>query len=259
MVIVVLCVRCENRLDEESETQTTQDNSKIQSEFDDINNTIERYLNKELNQGAKIAEDSCPVVTLDQANKRLTVDFGVSCLDYYGNQRAGKIIADYTGGYNEVGSKITVSLYGYSVNGDQITGTKTVTNQGKINTYMQWKVTVSDAVIITSSGDEITWESTRYRALIESGVESDPYDQVYHVWGKSNGVDRTERSFETTIDETNPLVLDMECWLKTKLPTSGLIDIVPEGLAKRKIDYGDGACDQAVTLIVGGQSIELSL
>ena len=259
VVVAVFFVQCEDRLDESVETQSTQDNSKMQSEFDDINSTVERYLNKELNQGAKLAEDSCPVVTLNSATKRLVIDFGTSCMDAYGNERTGKIIADYTGGYKEAGSVITVALEDYSVNGDQITGTKTVTNQGTVNGFMQWKVEVSNAMITTSSGEEITWQSTRYRALVESGQELNPYDQVYHIWGSASGIDRAERSFETTIAETTPLVLDQECWITTRLPISGVIDITPEGLTKRSIDYGEGTCDRAVTLIVGNQSIELSL
>jgi hypothetical protein len=41
--------------------------------------------------------------------------------------------------------------------------------------------------------------------------------------------------------------------------TKGRIDLTPEGLATRTVDYGDGTCDDKATLTINGNTFQFQM
>ena len=60
-------------------------------------------------------------------------------------------------------------------------------------------------------------------------------------------------AFTTHIAE--PLVKEMDCiWI-----VSGILEVTPEGLTTRELDFGDGACDNDATLTIGEFTTDITL
>ena len=68
---------------------------------------------------------------------------------------------------------------------------------------------------------------------------------TYSLTGTASGVNRNGLVYEMNI--VDPLIFSIDCkWIK-----KGVLDIIPEGLATRTLDYGDGECDSQATLSIG--------
>ncbi len=238
-------------------TQSTVDNNKMQSEFDDVFRIVQEEMNA---NSSNLKMNSCATVTIDTTVKRVTIDFGDGCTDAYQTERKGIIYVDYTLPLGEAGASWTVSLDDYYVNGDHLEGSKSVTYEGVVDGSERWKIAVTGGKLTLEEGDVMTWESTRYRSLTDNNGTALVYlDDTYEIWGTASGVNRDGLAYTMDVAETTPLVVDILCWITTRLPKSGIISIKPEGLLVREVDYGDGTCDAKFTLTVAGQSIEIGI
>lgn len=252
-------------------TSSTEDHSSAQSEFDDINSLVEKSIQsiedipRPPHQKPNATMDTisqsvvCAIVTANRQDS-IVLDFGTGCSDIYGVERSGKIMIHYTGKYKDEGAVITVALLDYVVDGVSVAGSKTVINLGYVNGNLQWEIDVDDAELEDSDGNQYSWESLRYRTLTETDSSFITLDEVYEVHGTASGVDRDGVSYEVVVNENNPLEIDIECWLTTRMPKSGIITISPEGKLDREVDYSaGGVCDRQVDLTIGENTVTLSL
>lgn len=239
---------------------STQDNTDAQKKFDDVHRIFEKELKSQQETSEKRVAADCETITFDATAKTLVIDFGTTgCTDSYGTVRKGKIKVSYTGGrYIDVNTVITITLEDYSVDGDKIEGTQTVTNKGEIAGKQTYEVKVMNGKITYASGKTASWTSTRTRVLEDAGTVL-PFDEIYTIYGDASGVDRDGLAYTMKIEQSTALKVDMKCWLTTRLPISGILTITPEGLETRSIDYGTGDCDRSVTVAIGSFSQELSL
>jgi hypothetical protein len=89
-------------------------------------------------------------------------------------------------------------------------------------------------------------------AQMELG-KTDEADDVISITGNSSGKNRLGRTFTTDI--TSGLIKRSDC----KYITSGTLELTPEGLRTRTVDFGNGTCDDDATFTVNGQTISFKL
>jgi len=250
---------------QDKDTKAAENNATAENAFNDVFKQVDNAAKESVMSGAKITQlDSggCAQVTItpyDSINwpKTMTIDFGSSnCLCNDGKYRKGKIIAILSGKYRTAGTVITVTLDQYYVNDNHVQGTKTITNLGRIGTYnggnnLKYSVVVTNASITTPDGT-ISWNSTRTREWIAG--ESTPtilLDDVYMITGSANGTDVNGNTFTVTI--TSALRVAFSCrWIE-----SGTLDITPQGLATRTVDFGSGSCDNQATVTINGYTFNI--
>ncbi len=260
----ILTVSCGKRRVNRS-TVTSQDNAIAEMAFNDVFKVTEDALKEEnLEKGLSDMFSGCATITVNPPvtdptfPKTVTVDFGATnCTDAYGVERRGVVEAVITGLYRDAGTVITVTPQNYYVNDYKIEGTKTVTNNGQNasgNTY--FTIAIDNAKITYPNGDEITYESDRVREWVVGentqgllGI----YDDEYDITGTASGVNREGRAFDLTI--TSPLRVAVIChWIK-----SGTIEIQPQDLHLRTVDFGNGDCDDDATVTINGNVYNVNM
>lgn len=257
---LVFSTSCRKRRENRS-TTTSQDQAAAEAGFDDVYKVTESAikdndLEKSSSNFASIY-GNCATVTINPPlpdttfPKTITIDFGsTNCEDAYGVNRRGQIIATITGKYRDSLTTITVTPQNYYLNDNKIEGTKTVQNIGKNNDgNMEFTVDITNGKVTYTNGDFTTYESSRVREWVvgEStsglvGILDDEYD----ITGTASGTDRTGRDYDMTI--TSPLRVAVLCrWVK-----QGVIEIQPEDLYLRTVDFGNGDCDATVSVEING-------
>ncbi len=211
----------------------------------------------------KVADD-CPTTTfsapLGEFPNTMTIDFGESCVSYLGLERSGIVMATFTGPYAMQGTIITVTTDNYFVNGNKVEGTKTVINEGlNADGNIYFSISVVDGLITLETGETISWDATRIREWKEGDGTLALEDDVYAISDgivadfAASGINRNGVAFTTHIAE--PLVKEMDCiWM-----VSGILEVTPEGLTTRELDFGDGTCDNNATLTIGVFTTEISV
>jgi hypothetical protein len=173
----------------------------------------------------------------------LRVDFGTGCKDLRGNIRKGIIIIDHIGRWNEPGSEWTITFSGYTLNGVKIQGTRKI----KVISATETRI-VRDVELI---GGKITWpdgttatRDAQHRRECERN--ENPLLKRVIVYGNATGTIRNGSSYSIEIVE--PLLFDRACAeLDVFIAVKGK-KLVKKGDREITIDYGDGTCDNIVTI-----------
>lgn len=201
----------------------------------------------------------CANVTIDISSNPhlLTVDFGnTNCLCFDGKYRRGKIVVSYTGLYRDSGSSHSINFDNYYVNDYKIEGATTVLNKGRnasgnITFDVQASVTITD-----TSGNKLTYASTHTREWVageSTGGLSGWLDDVYSITGTASGTSFAGSAFTSNI--TSAIIIALNCrWIE-----AGKIDFTPADKLTRHIDFGNGNCDNKITVTIAGQSFDILL
>jgi hypothetical protein len=195
---VISCKKVADIVEEiEKDKIMAEDNSIAEKNSDDASiMSDEAYEKGELTSRGGSGTLGGAVITKDSVNKKITIDFGTGVVGRDGKTRTGKIIITYTGSYNTTGSIITQTFDNYSVNGNKITGSRTITNTGTST----WSI-VAALTITKSNGKVVTWNSTRTRTKIATGE--------YNITGSANGT--TSNGDTYTIVIGTPLYVKLSC------------------------------------------------
>jgi hypothetical protein len=248
--------------DEDKDQTAAMDNSTAENAFNDVFKQVDDAARQTSEAGTQkvtqLDSTGCATVTITPFDtvtwpKTLTIDFGDwYCLCSDGRYRKGKIIASLSGRYRDSATVITVSLEQYYVNNYHIEGAKTITNKGHIGTSngtqnLVYDIDVTNAVITSPEGKQITWQSNRLREWIESeNTISNLKDDVYLITGNALGVDQNGKDY--TVNITSPLRVALDCeWIE-----SGTVEIAPEDLAIRTVDFGASGCDANASVTING-------
>ena len=247
-----------------ADTQAAQDNAYAEGTYNDAYNAVDvaarsngaTSLFKTAEATLDMLSGASVTITLDTISvlRKVTIDFGTgtSCKD--GRIRSGQIIATWNGRYRDSGSVISITFKNYTVNGNQVTGTKTVTNLGHNSKgNLHFSIVVTGASITTSTGT-ISWQSTRDREWVAGESTIDWTDDVYNITGSASGTNRKGQTFTITI--VKPLVVALNChWIE-----SGSFDISTSASnSTGTVDYGPGACDDQATFTYNGKSYDFTL
>ncbi len=192
----------------------------------------------------------------DNATGKVEVDFGTGIV-WRGKTHKGKIVVTYTESRRISGAVRTITFDNYSINDNAIDGTKTVTFTSVSG---EGSATFSASVdakikIKTKAGKDLVWNSLRIRTYDTKGTFDNWKDDEVTLSGNANGVNRNGVKYSAVI--VTPLTVKLSC-VETSgwLPSSGVLEVTPEGAAKRSVNYGSGSCDRTVTVTVGDRSFE---
>ncbi len=243
------------------DTSLSSDDAMAESIYEDISNIAdEAYENGGNN--LKSTDDimylnNCATVTLDTTvtPRTMTIDFGEeNCLCRDGRYRRGKILVSFTGRYRQPGTVITHGFDQYFVNDNQVDGSKVVTNMGlNENNNLYYDVEVLGIIHKANDGGTLTWNSSREREWVEGVSTRFRRDDVYLITGNTEGIRPNGQTWEREI--ISPLRIEIGCkWI-----VSGTMEIRPEGLPVRILDYGTGDCDNIATVLVNGVTYTIFL
>jgi len=202
--------------------------------------------------------DTCPSIIVDTTvvdTITLTIDFGTGCTSPIDlRTRKGKLIAHFIGRHRDSGTVILITPLNYFVNNFKVEGINMITTQGSnASGNLEFNVIVSNATITTPEKDLISWSCNRTYEWVDGENTPTTMDDVYLITGGANGINRDGRSF--VVDITTPLTKEISC----KHIVSGVLEITPQDLATRSIDYGTGICDGIVTFSVASLSWTITL
>jgi hypothetical protein len=158
--------------------------------------------------------------------------------------------------YRTVGSKITVTTQNYYVNDVKVDGEIVVTNLGPNSANnTEFSVEISNAKLTYTDGDEVTYQSSRVREWV-IGEDTDGWfgilDDEYDITGTASGVDRNGLAYTMVI--TAPLRVAVLCrWIK-----QGVVEIQPDGLYLRTVDFGNGDCDGTATVEINNNTYTIT-
>ncbi len=244
------------------ETITTADNASAEMFWYDVFMEIDEQvkLHGSLQKTSADSNNVCAATTITSTAgafpKFLTIDYGTdNCSDFYDVLRRGTIEAQFTDQYFRNGSQVLVTLNGYHRNNNTATNGLTITNMGKNSAGNGvWRLQVTDGIITTVDGYEIQWQG-----IVEFEWTNGTTDTL-HVWndeyavtGEYSGVNRDSRFFDVNI--TDPMDFKKGC----PIYRSGELTITPDNLKERTVDYGDGTCDNKVTVHVKNRDNEISV
>jgi len=194
---------------------------------------------------------ACAVVTHDTANKKIIIDFGDGCVGPHGRMRSGKIIITYS---SELGDSIAnriITFENYFVNHKGVEGTIELRdvsindggNLQSVKRLIDLKITFQNGKYIIINGD-------RTREWLAGAGDGDPANNIFRITGKVTGETNFGRSF--THEITTPIISDWSCAaIGNFARISGVVEMTKlKGYAKRKriVDYGDGTCDNIITV-----------
>jgi hypothetical protein len=179
----------------------------------------------------------------------LQLDWGSGCADQVdGVSRSGKLNGIFQKPWSQAGSVVTITPVAYKVGNISYAGTIKVT---RIATYV-FTVEVTGGKCSDGSAT-MEWNCNRTITWTSGMGDTNEQNDVFEISGSANGVNREGKAFQVTI--TSPLVKMADCkWI-----SKGVIEITPDGLKTRVVDYGDGTCNAAATFTVNGNTYTFNM
>lgn len=256
------CSDDENLMDNESEeAELTQLASVGEDDSDDALEIVEQAeISLDGGESSRVSE-TCATITNDTENHILTIDFGEGCVGPYGRTRSGKILVAYSGTINDGISNRIITFDNYTVNNKAVTGSIelrdiTVNEDGTISSTKK----LVGLTITFPNGQFVTYTGSRTRLWTEGVRDGDPSNNVFEITGSVDGTWSNGRTFKHTITET--IVSDWSCAASGGFArVSGVVEVERlGGFVKRKriTRYGDGTCDNVITVIIGTKTFEIT-
>ncbi|MBL4625469.1 MAG: hypothetical protein JKY42_10065 [Flavobacteriales bacterium] len=265
IAIVVVQCRKSNR-DSEVKNAAPVDNATAVSIFNNIFRTVHSLawenslLNGPQDSIQSNTSDNCIDSVLYAYN---VVTFPNTVVLYYGTtasscsggySTSGKLKAVFSGQYNTSGSVVTVSFSNYAVDSIAVSGTMTITNNGynADNNYV-FNISVANAKLEYDTIN-ISWNCSRKYEWIFGDNTDVITDDKFIVSGTSSG--RTSKGNEFDVEITEDLNYSTSCkWI-----TQGIIEMdLGISLSPRTLDYGNGTCDENVTVTYKNTTYDLEM
>ena len=248
----------------DSDTSGASDNALAEGTFSDVSHISDQaaggvltsYLSIYNNNSANRGVNTFPSITADSANHKFTINFGtVPYLCHDGRYRSGVITVTYTGvHYYDVNGTITIAFASYTVNGNAVSGTYSIVNNGIVNGSPTYTIDVNGTIVKANSAGTIAWVSHRVRSWTAgTATPTDYTDDVYSITGTASG---TQSNGEAFTENCSNLMVHLNC----SYIESGQLNITPAGKATRYIDFGpDGTCDSKATVTISGISYTFTM
>jgi hypothetical protein len=205
------------------------------------------------------AEGTGPVITIDKPDstrfpKVITIDFGTTG---YINDRndtlQGKIIITISDKLWKSGATKTINLINFYVNGNNIKGVKTITNNG-LNAAKNPSMTetVSDTIIRVDKSIIIRNAARTRERISDNGTPKNFRDDEFSITGSTSGVNAKGVAY--TVEITSPIIE----YNNFKFFVKGTVTTTTQNRTAI-LDYGDGTRDNIATLTINGVTKTIKL
>ena len=202
----------------------------------------------------------CAVLSHDTLSmpRQMIIDFGnTNCMCNDGRTRRGRILISYTAEhFNDSGNVVTFRFENYFVNDAHILGEQEVVHQG-LNLldqpYFVQTVVGKYLRADTSFKDTVRFNADRVITMIAGNGTPMWLDDIYEMTGSANGRGMNNEYFAMNI--TKPLQRSVDC----RYIKGGREDLQPQSKALRLMNYGDGACDNQISVEINGKRYAFEL
>ncbi|MEM6829353.1 MAG: hypothetical protein AAF551_02480 [Bacteroidota bacterium] len=224
----------------------------VSSNYDDVDNIVDAGMNA-INTNARTIRDiilNCAEVTKDTVNKTVTIDYGDGCEGPNGRLRKGKIIIEYNDRRAVVGSFRKATLEGFYVDDVKVEGVRTSTNiSDGTSDELKFSVTLEGGSVTFADSTMATREVAHTRTLT---IGNTRLENVVHVEGTASGKRRDGQEYSVEI--VTPILYKRDCHTRRVfVPVSGVKEVTFDGQVAI-VDYGDGTCDNEVTITIDGET-----
>jgi hypothetical protein len=210
-------------------------------------------LQQTLYNGQDVPSISCGIITDNPTDKILTVNFDGQCIGTGGRIRSGKIIVQYANLADSLSSK-TITFENFTVNGKKVQGTVSLHDISFLesggDTLQNATRTLTDFKVEFPNGTSITLNGSNNRQWISGRADSIITNNVYRFEGTMNGVSGNGRTFQQEV--VAPVIANFYCSFQGFYPRArGVLELTQlDGYPDRKrtVDYGDGTCDNSITI-----------
>lgn len=254
---------CKKKTEVDNETQSVVDNAICEQQFMSIQPMVNTkgiqekgikkiYSCETWNIISGDTTDANSDKIYDNGPVTFQIDFGsVGCVGIDGKIRTGQINITTSKRWSGLGTsdQVTTNLINYKVNGITYSGTVTITKVDSVTLNTQ--ITSGHC---TNGTWNIDWSCNKtLKQIAGYSTSSDDTDDAFQITGTTSGKNREGRNFTTNI--TTPIVKKSNC----PYISSGVLELTPEGLATRTVDFGNGTCDDDATFTVNGQTVSFKL
>ena len=212
--------------------------------------------------GGRVEEDEnspirCAERIHDRENKRIIISFGEEgCADWKGRIRTGTVIIDYTDHRFVPGAIHIITFDNFAIDGVAVAGSRTITNTAEsLDDVLSFTIDVNLSLTWPEGLGTYTrigqWQKKRYR-------ENNPIMDRIVISGGVSGVNK--EGIEYSVEITKDIVRRRDCLLSKLIfvPVEG-IKVKTKGDNVLIIDYGNGECDNLVTVTRNGVEKEIEL
>jgi hypothetical protein len=251
-LILTACDREENfKQGTDAEEEQTLESASVGEDASDDALEISSQVDTELAAAGGRVNTLCATVTKDVENKIVTIDFGDGCVGPYGKERSGKIFVAYSSEIGDSLSNRIITFENYFVNNKGVSGTIelrdiSINDGGNLQSVKK----LVDLTISFPNGEEVVFNGSRTRELISGYADGILSNNIYRITGSVAGSSTTGRSF--THEITEPIIADWSCAAQGNFArVSGRVEMTKLGgysTRKRTVDYGDGECDNVITI-----------
>lgn len=224
----------------------------LESNYEDVEFISEAGL-ASLDEAGRVERDtvlSCATITHDKENKTVTIDYGDGCTIRGGRVLSGKIIIVYTERRLVPGASRTVTFEDFFIDEVQVEGTKTWMNISEsLDDNPTFNITLVGGKLSFPDETSATRDADHTKEWLRA---NNPLNDEFHVNGSAEGSTRKDIRYEVEILET--LVFKRACRMqRVFIPVSGIKQIT-HGEDVAIINYGDGDCDNEVTITLNGET-----
>lgn len=183
------------------------------------------------------------------------LDYGTeNCECFVGNNKRGKINVSVSDWWKNEGSLKEITFEDFYMNDNKMEGVKTTLNTGLNESgNLTFTKKVTDAKLTYADETWMTWDCEKYSEQIAGGATLLFADDVWSVTGGGAGVNLDGKNYTMTI--TTALIYNSGCFY----PASGIVEIATEGEDLKVINYGNGECDNIVSVMIGDVTTTVEL
>lgn len=222
----------------------------LESNYEDIDLIVEAGM-ETINSSGRINRDDvldCATITHDEEAKTVTIDYGDGCEGPGGRIRAGIIRIAYSDHRLVPGAFRTTTFDGFSLDGVLIEGTRTIENISEsMDSNPTFSITLTGGKMTFEDETTSTRESQRTRIWFRA---NNPLNDEAGVEGSASGTRRDGVSYSMEI--ISRIIYKRACWSsRVFIPVAGIKQYT-SGDNVAIVDYGDGTCDNEVTITING-------
>ncbi len=203
--------------------------------------------------GATITLQTNSTSTKDAPSGTITIDFK-SGVTTNGVTRKGQIIITYSGKKGVAGSTRTLTYNNYSRNGIMFDNAMMFTHTNLVDSTVfhhqltGGKLTFPDNTTISRTADyDVTLDYVNKTLTLSA-----------HNVAAHSATGTTRKGKDYTMDITKPIVYKSSCAASNIFLAASGTKTITAGLVSYTIDYGDGTCDNTITITVGGKTITIT-